>query len=114
MSMTPKKESSETVACRMHLTNCREVGGGGGYRVIYLDAVTAAGTAHTPYDFIILPLFARDLVVIRSFFGRTEARFETTCGPYQLDKFSAAEVKPKIPVRARKAGFPCEGSTKMI
>ena len=91
--------------------NCREVGGGGGYRVVYLDTVTATGTAYTSHDRIILPLFARDLVVIGSLFGRTEARFQTTCGPDQLEKFSAAEVKPNIPVRAGKAGFPREGST---
>jgi len=30
--------------------NCREVSGGGGNRVLDLDAVTAAGTAYTPDD----------------------------------------------------------------
>jgi hypothetical protein len=94
--------------------NCREVSGGGGNRVLDLDAVTAAGTAYTPDDLVVFPLFAGDLVIICSLLGGTKTRFKTTCSPDELEKLSAAEVKPNIPVRTREAGFPCEGTTKMI
>jgi hypothetical protein len=94
--------------------NCREVGGRSGDRVLNLDAVTATGTAYTPYNLVILPFFARYLVIICRLFGRAKTRFKTTCSPDQLEKLSAAEVKPNIPVRTREAGFPCEGTAKMI
>ncbi len=61
--------------------NCREVSGRGGNRVLDLDAVTAAGTAYTPDDLVVFPLFARDLVIICSLFGEAKTRFKATCSP---------------------------------
>jgi hypothetical protein len=94
--------------------NCREVSGGGGNRVLDLDAVTAAGTAYTPDDRVVFPLFARYLVIICSLFGGAKTRFKATCSPDELEKLSAAEVKPNIPIRTREASFPRQGSAKMI
>ncbi len=100
--------------CVQDAFNCREVSCRGGDRVLNLDAVSAAGTAYTPDDFVILPLFARYLVIVCSLFGGAKTRFKATCSPHELEKLSAAEVKPKIPVRTREAGFPCTGSAMLI
>ena len=72
--------------------NCREVSGRGGNRVLDLDAVTAAGTAYTPDDLVVFPLFAGDLVIICSLLGGAKTRFKTTCSPDELEKLSVAEV----------------------
>ncbi len=86
--------------------NCREVSCRGGDRVFNLDAVSAAGTAYTPDDLVILPLFARYLVIVCSLFGGAKTSFKATCSPYELEKLGAAEIEPNISVRTREAGFP--------